>query len=119
MKSKNPNAAYFYSLCILCVGYLLCARLLFAVHQMKQWPVILAMCAAVIIALCALRKAPLAAVWTSIAYSAGCAAGAVFQRDGVDPGGGRTNNLWITWTAVFVLITIVGICVELLHKRKS
>ena len=48
----------------------------------------------------------------------GFAAGAIFQTNGTDPGGGRTNNLWIIWTVAFIGIIIVSVVLELILKKK-
>ena len=55
----------------------------------------------------------------SIAYMLAFLIGVLFQTDGVDPGGGRTNNLWIIWTVVFIGMIFISVCFELLIKKKK
>ena len=45
----------------------------------------------------------------AFSYIAGFVVGIIFQTDGIDPGGARTNNLWIIWTVVFICLTLAGI----------
>ena len=48
------------------------------------------------------------------------AVGAVFQTDGLDAGGGKTNSLWIIWTVIFVCFTLGAFLIDLFAaiKRK-
>ena len=48
----------------------------------------------------------------------GFAAGLIFGVDGVDHGGGATNNWWIIWTVVFLTAIGAGIVLEIANKIK-
>ena len=57
-------------------------------------------------------KGKITPICTAFAYIVGFIAGVIFQTDGVDVGGGTTNNLWIIWVVVFVCLTLAGIICE-------
>ena len=57
-------------------------------------------------------KGKITPIFTAVAYTVGFIAGAIFQTDGVDVGGGTTNNLWIIWVIVFVCLTLAGVICE-------
>ena len=45
-------------------------------------------------------------------------AGVLLQADGVDPGGGRTNNLWLIWLISDLCLCTLGYAAEVLMRRK-
>lgn len=61
--------------------------------------------------------------WTSAAaafgYIFGFILGAIFNTDGLDPGGGRTNNFWIIWTSGLLLCIVSGFVADIALKLKS
>ena len=119
MKNKKNLILHLISLGVLCVGYFLTRYVFFDLHGMKQWPLMLFVCGAVVIAGSLFVRAKQVPVFTALSYIGGFAAGALFQTDGVDAGGGGTNNLWIIWTVVFVCFTLASIFTELLAARKK
>ena len=44
--------------------------------------------------------------------------GWLLQADGVDPGGGRTNNLWLIWMISDLCLCTLGYAAEVLMRRK-
>ena len=119
MKNKKNLILHLISLGVLCAGYLLTRYAFFDLHGMKQWPLMLFICGAVVIAGSFFATAKQVPVFTALSYIGGFAAGALFQTDGVDAGGGGTNNLWIIWTVVFACFTLASIFTELLAARKK
>lgn len=109
MKTKKSLILYLVSLCILCIGYVLTRYVFFDLHGMKQWPLVLFVCGIVVIGISFITKAKQVPLFTALSYIAGFAIGTVFQIDGLDSSGGKTNNLWIIWTVVFVCFTIAAI----------
>ena len=86
---------------------------------MIQWPLILAIiCLAVIIVSFA-AKAAITPISTSVSYIAGFFIAYIFQSDGTDPGGARTNNLWIIWTMAIIATIIVSSIFESVRSRKT
>ncbi|MGN0341749.1 MAG: hypothetical protein ACI4DO_03055 [Roseburia sp.] len=110
---------HLISLGILGVGYVLTRYIFFDDHGMKQWPLVLFVCGIVIISVSFFAKAKQVPVITALSYIVGFVAGVVFQTDGVDAGGGRTNNLWIIWAVVFVCFTLASILTELIAIWKQ
>ena len=48
----------------------------------------------------------------SIGYVVSYLIGALFATDGLDAGGGRTNNLWIIWVVSYVILLLLGAYIE-------
>ncbi|MCQ4863599.1 hypothetical protein [Pseudoflavonifractor phocaeensis] len=102
------------------VSYALCRFAFFgSIHSMKQWPNILAIVGLVILSVSLLFKKRATAVMTIIGYMGGFALGAIFNSDGVDQGGGTTNNLWIIWTVAFLICVVVGVIVDVVAKKRT
>ena len=117
---NNKNfILHVISLSILCSGYVLTRYIFLDLHGMKQWPLVLFGCGIVVMGISFIAKANKVPVFTALSYIVGFAAGVFFQTDGLDAGGGRTNNLWIIWTVVFVCFTLASILTELLAVRKK
>ncbi len=119
MKNKKNVILHLVSLGILCAGFVMCRYIFFDVHGMKQWPLFLFLCAIAVIGVSFLAKAKQVPIFTALAYSIGFVVGVIFETDGVDPGGGKTNNLWIIWTVVFVCFVISAVVNELIAARKK
>lgn len=121
MKHKKNAIIHLVSFGILCVGFILTRYIFFEVHGMKQLPLVLFLSGIVVIGIAFLAKARQVSVFTALAYNVGFVAGVIFQNDGVDAGGTRTNNLWIIWTVVFVCFVLSAIINELIAtwKKKS
>ena len=118
MKTKNRLVQFWVWLVVLCGGFVLCRYILFSMHGMREWPVILFAVGAAVIVAALLVKAKYVPAAVSAAYTLAFLLGVLLQTDGVDPGGGRTNNLWIIWTVVFIGIIIVSVVLELILKKK-
>ena len=58
-------------------------------------------------------------ICTSFAYIVGFVVGVIFETDGIDAGGGATNNLWIIWTVVFICFIVVGVISERIFNSKN
>ena len=118
MKTKNRLVHLFAWLMALCGGFVLCRYILFPMHGMREWPVVLFIAGTAVIIAAFLVKARYVPAAASVAYTPAFLIGVLFQTDGVDPGGGRTNNLWIIWTVVFIGIIIISVVLELVLKKK-
>ena len=64
-------------------------------------------------------KAVITPLSASVSYIAGFFIAYLFQSDGTDPGGGRTNNLWIIWTVITIAAIIFSSIYEFLKSRKT
>lgn len=119
MLNKKNVMVRLLSLCILCIGLILCRYVFFEIHGMKQWPELLFIVGLFFGVVSFLVKANLTPVFISLAYIVGFLVGLVFQTDGVDAGGARTNSLWIIWTLVFICFTVAGIVSELIVASRK
>ena len=87
---------------------------------LSEWPTVLFRAGLLVLCvvwICAWKWTP---VFIAGGYLIGFFAGWIFQRDGVDPGGGGTNNFWAIWLCVYVSSIIVGLLVDMfliLRKR--
>ncbi|MEY8356373.1 hypothetical protein AALB39_23905 [Lachnospiraceae bacterium 54-53] len=77
------------------MGFLLCRYVFPDLHGMKEWPFLLFMAGLITIIIAAIFSARKVMVLTIIGYIGGFVLGMLFDVDGTDPGGGRTNNAWI------------------------
>ncbi|XCP85021.1 hypothetical protein ABXS75_18670 [Roseburia hominis] len=119
MKNRKNLLVHLVSLLILCVGYVLTRYIFFGIHGMKQWPLVLFICGVVVIVISFICQANLVPVFTAVTYIIGFIAGVIFQTDGIDAGGGKTNNLWIIWTVVFACSVISASINELIAAWKK
>ncbi len=118
MNKRNRLLRYILWFSVLCVGFVLCRYILFSLHGMREWPVVLFAVGMAALFVSFFAKAKYVPAVTSIAYTLAFGLGALFQSNGVDPGGGRTNNLWIIWTVTFIGIISVSVVLELFTKKK-
>lgn len=115
---KNKVVWGISMLGILGVSYWLCRFSFFEMHGMKQWPTLLAMLGIVIIVIAIIIGSRIISVATLVGYMGGFVLAMIFNTDGVDPGGGRTNNAWIIWGAVFIFSTLIGIILGFVSKHR-
>ncbi len=122
MLGRKNILIHLLSLCVLGIGFVLCRYVFLDVHSMKQWPEVLFGVGLVAVVLSFLLQGKTTPIFTALAYILGFAAGVIFQTDGVDAGGARTNDLWIIWTGVFLCLIVVGIIGERIigiHKKPT
>ena len=112
MLNKKNIILHLLSLCGLCIGFVLCRYVFFDIHGNIGLPVWLFVIGMVSMAISFFLEGKTTPIFTALAYIIGFIAGAIFQTNGVDAGGGATNNLWIIWTIVFVCITLASIVCE-------
>ena len=119
MKDRKRLVLCLISLAVLCVGFVIIRYTLFSAHGMKEWPLVLFIAGLLVIGTSYFMGARQVPAFAALSYIIGYAIGAIFQTNGFDPGGGRTNNLWVIWTVVFVCFTLASILTELLAARKK
>ena len=112
MLSKKNIIVHLLSLFGLCIGFVLCRYVFFDIHGNIGLPACLLIIGMVSVAISFFFKGKITPVCTASAYIAGFIAGVIFQTNGVDVGGGTTNNLWIIWVVVFICLTLAGIICE-------
>jgi hypothetical protein len=120
MKNDLSKKAIWVIGLLLCLGvsYLLCRFVFFDIHGMKDWPNLLAGVSLIVLLVAIVLKLRWMSATTAFGYIVGFVLGVVFNTDGSDPGGGRTNNLWIIWTAGLLFCIIVGLVVDIAVRIK-
>lgn len=103
---------------LLGISYWLCRFSFLKIHGMKQWPNLLAILSIVIIVIATIFENRIIPVVTVVGYIGGFVLAMIFNTDGVDPGGGRTNNAWIIWGTVFIFSIMVGIIWGFISKKR-
>lgn len=104
------------SLIVLAGSYLVVRYLLFGLHGMKEFPLLLFAVGVFLIFLTGLvRKNKVLPPIIAFGYIMGFAAGALF---GYDYGEGL-NNLWIIWLWCFVTIVLVGVVGNLFLQKRA
>lgn len=104
------------SLIVMVGSYLVVRYLLFGLHGMKEFPLVLWAVGVFLIILTGLvKKNKVLPTIIALGYIIGFAAGALF---GYDYGEGL-NNLWIIWLWCFVTIVLVGVIGNLFLQKRS
>lgn len=119
---KRNVIIHLLSLGMLCIGFLLCRYVLFDIHSMKQFPSGLFVIGVISLVISFFFNGKITPICTAFAYIIGFSIGVLFQEDRIDLGGTATNNLWIIWSVVFVLIILGGIIFDKFvssFKKKS
>lgn len=119
IKEKNKRIASLESLGILMIGFLVIRYSLFELHGTIQWPLVLAIVCLAVIIVSFFRKATITPLLTSASYIIGFFLAYIFQSNGTDPGGARTNNLWIIWTVIIIVTIIFSSIYEFVRLQKS
>ena len=88
-------------------------------HKMKDWPTVLFVSCFIVITICFFTKKTIAPLIISISYVIGFVLGYIFQTNGIDAGGGTTNNLWIIWTITIFVFVFIAIITELFALKKT
>jgi hypothetical protein len=101
------------------VSYWLCRYAFFQMHGMKQWPNLLAVVGITILVVATLFGYRIIPVASLVGYLGGFILAMILSTDGVDQGGGRTNNAWIIWGTIFVLSILIGLILSCIFKNKS
>ncbi len=100
------------------ISYWLCRFIFFDMHGMKSWPNTLAMVGLTIIVVATIYRNHIIPVATLVGYMGGFILAMIFNTDGIDPGGGGTNNAWIIWGTVFIFSILIGIILGLISKQR-
>ena len=119
MLNKKNVRNHLISLCILSLGFILTRYVFFGIHGMKQWPEILFIVGLIIWGISFVVKAKTVPICLALSHIIGFVAGVIFQTDGVDAGGARTNNLWIIWTLVYICGIGLSIVIEVVATARK
>jgi len=117
---KRFLLAHLLSLGVLLTGFVICRYVVFGViHEMEEWPVDLLVVGLAVQLISLLARKQYAPWLSAVGYSLGFWIGTIFHKEGFDPGGGRTDNLWQIWTIVFVVCILAGIAFEIILKWRK
>lgn len=103
---------------LLGISYWLCRYTFFEMHGMKQWPNLLAILSIAILVIASIFGNRLITVATVIGYMGGFILAMIFNTDGIDLGGEKTNNAWIIWGTIFGFSILIGFILDLISKQK-
>ena len=112
MLNKRNTVLHLSSLCVLCISFVMCRYVYFDMHGMKQLPFWLFVFGTISLLISFYLEGKTTPICTAVAYIIGFISGVIFQTNGLDAGGGTTNNMWIIWIVVFVCIILIGIISE-------
>lgn len=99
----------FYTVFYILAGWV---AVRFFLTDMKDIPDLLAFAGMAIVVYSIVKKKYSLARMASIGYVVSYLIGALFATDGLDAGGGRTNNLWIIWVVSYVILLLLGAYIE-------
>lgn len=97
---------------VLGISYWLIRCVFFDLHGMKDWPDFLAVLTLLVLAAALIKRKTWLSLAAGFGYPCGFITGFLFNQEGLDPGGGRTSNMWIIWTVCWIIFIIAGIVIE-------
>ena len=113
MKIKSGRAFLKGGILLLAGAFYLIIRYgLFGLHGMKDWPDFLAVLSLLILAPSLIGNKLCLSFGAAAGYPCGFLIGWLFHSFDTDPGGGRTDNLWLIWTAVLLVFIGAGALAE-------
>ena len=118
MTKNNEMKIALLSLGVLAIGFVVIRFPLFQLHGMKQWPFVLMLLCLTVIIISFMLKTKITSIACSFSYIIGFFIAYIFQTDGIDIGGGKTNNLWIIWTVIVIMTIAVFGITEYIMSRK-
>ncbi|MEW9093792.1 MAG: hypothetical protein AB2417_01815 [Clostridiaceae bacterium] len=118
MDIKNKILLGISMIGLLGISYWLCRFSFFEMHGMKQWTNLLAILSITIIVIATIFGNRIIPVATIVGYMDGFILAMIFNTDGVDQGGGKTNNAWIIWGTVFIFLILIGIVWSFISKQR-
>ena len=115
---KNHIMIHLLSLGILVAGFVLSILIKSDRTGIGGTGKMLALFALVIIGCSFLMRGKLVPLLTSSGYFVSFLFAFFFQRDGVDPGGGATNNFFRLWIIAFFTCFVVSLFLESVYANK-
>jgi transcriptional regulator with XRE-family HTH domain len=115
--ASNRAARAISSVLVLFLCFLLCRFAFFGLHGNKDWPMLLLVVGLAVVIVAALLDMRKLMTFTVVGYIGSFALGIIFNVEGVDPGGGTTNNWWVIWTASFAAMIFVGAAWDVVRRR--
>ena len=104
---------------LLDISYWLCRYTFFELHGMKDWPNLLAILSFIILVISTILANRIISVATMIGYLGGFILAMIFNTDGIDSRGGRTNNAWLIWGIIFCFSILIGCILAFVFKQRQ
>jgi hypothetical protein len=118
MNTKIPFILGIIMLGCFGFSYWLCRYAFFGLHGMKQWPNVLAIVGLITIVFSVIFRYQIIPIATIVGYMGGFILAMIFNVDGVDQGGGGTNNAWKIWGIVYILSILIGVILDFIRKQE-
>ncbi len=115
---KKVNKITLVSLLVLSISFIVVRYALFAMHGMKQLPLVLFLLIALELIALSFMRVKIVPLVSAISYPLGFAVGTLFQTNGLDAGGGAVNNLWVIWIGTVLGMIVVSVIAELINRKK-
>lgn len=105
---------------ILLMSFVLCRFVLFGLHGMKSWPVVLLLAGGAVLGVSVLLKCRRLPLFVALGYPLSFAVGALFQQNYADPRGAMTlNSFWSIWMIAYLLIVCAGVAAEIFGRKRA
>lgn len=118
MKTSIKNIS-IVSILTLIGSFLLVRFVFFQQHGMNQWPVILLIATLLILLIALWSRFKILTLFISISYLIGYYISYIFETTSVDQGGGATSNQWILWAIGILVISLIGLLVDVLVTKRN
>ena len=116
-KQKYKTMKCIIYLLLLFIQYFICRYVYFEAHGMKEIPLYLLELATTIMMISIYSNYTSSTISLSFGYGISFLIAYLFNTDGIDPGGGKTNNFWILWMCSYILMMLVGFSIDIIKKK--
>lgn len=116
---KNNGKIHLLSLGILAAGFVIANLVKPTPSGFGSTGELMALFALLILGCSFLLGGKLVPLITSSGFLVSFFAALIFQKDGVDPAGARTNNFWYLWVFIFLGCFIVSLFFESVYANKK
>ncbi len=116
-KQKYKTMKCIICLLFLFVQFYICRYVYFEIHGMKELPLGLLELAVSIVIITIYSNYNTSSICISFGYSVSFFIAYLFNFDGLDSGGGKTNNFWLIWLFSYLIIIFSGLIIDVFKKK--
>lgn len=117
---STPIGQILYSIIIFSLAFVaLHFSQLNMIHGRSDAPIIVGIFGIIALVISYIFKLKLLTLVATIGYILALVIGVIFQTNGVDGGGGATNNLWQIWLISYWVFLGLGLIVNIILKKKK